>query len=203
MSDVWRPLGFFSRHLSSAEERYATYDKEMLACFAAVQHWRHLLDGVSFQLRCDHLPVVQSMMKKTEAANPRQARQLSALLECDSSMFRGRRTMWRTGCRAPLWRWCRLQRAKRLRGRSSWRPRRRVLRRRSWLTLLVSLSDRLLTVFWRTVRVGDGGLWCLGRCGNESWEQFTAFITQEDVLPGDWREEVTCGRPWREMWACS
>ena len=85
-NDVWVPLGFFSRHYSDPEENYATFDKELLACFASVLHFRHLLDGVRFQLRSDHKPVVQALIKRGEPLNQRQARQLAFLSEFDLEM---------------------------------------------------------------------------------------------------------------------
>ena len=51
------PLGFFSRHYSPAEERYSTFDRELLACYSSVHYFRHLLEGNKFQLRSDHRPV--------------------------------------------------------------------------------------------------------------------------------------------------
>ena len=36
----WQPLGFFSRKLSSTEQKYSTYDRELLATYAAIRHFR-------------------------------------------------------------------------------------------------------------------------------------------------------------------
>jgi hypothetical protein len=39
--DHWRPLGFFSRKLTDTESRYSTFDRELLAAQAAIEHFRH------------------------------------------------------------------------------------------------------------------------------------------------------------------
>jgi hypothetical protein len=44
----WRPLAFFSRKLSPPESKYSTFDRELLAVFAAVRHFRFVLEGRPF-----------------------------------------------------------------------------------------------------------------------------------------------------------
>ena len=50
----WAPLAFFSRKLSPAETRYSVFDRELLAAFSAVRHFRFLLEGRRFTLFSDH-----------------------------------------------------------------------------------------------------------------------------------------------------
>ncbi|XP_026465960.1 uncharacterized protein LOC113369433 [Ctenocephalides felis] len=40
---AWHPIGFFSRKLTATEQRYSTYDRELLAIFAALKVIRTLL----------------------------------------------------------------------------------------------------------------------------------------------------------------
>ena len=40
----WMPLAFFSRKLSSTELKYSTFDRELLAAFAAIRHFRFVLE---------------------------------------------------------------------------------------------------------------------------------------------------------------
>jgi cleavage and polyadenylation specificity factor subunit 1 len=40
----WRPLGFFSKKLSSAEMQYSAFDCELLAVYASIQHFQHMLE---------------------------------------------------------------------------------------------------------------------------------------------------------------
>jgi len=42
---AWQPLGFLSRKLDSTESKYSTFDRELLACFQSIRHFRFLLEG--------------------------------------------------------------------------------------------------------------------------------------------------------------
>jgi hypothetical protein len=78
---AWQPLGFFSRKLDSAESKYSTFDRELLACFQSIRHFRFLLEGRSFQLWTDHKPLVHAMHRVSPPWTPRQQRQLSFISE--------------------------------------------------------------------------------------------------------------------------
>jgi hypothetical protein len=45
--DVWRPLAFFSRKLSPGQQKYSAYDRELLAIYEAVRHFRHMLEALT------------------------------------------------------------------------------------------------------------------------------------------------------------
>ena len=76
-----RPLAFFSRKLTKAETRYSTFDRELLAVYLAVRHFRHFLEGVSFTIFTDHLPLVQAFTNQTDPCSNRQQHHLSAIAE--------------------------------------------------------------------------------------------------------------------------
>ena len=57
----WRPLAFFSRKLSPTEAKYSTFDRELLGTYAAVRHFRFLLEGRHFHILTDHKPMVAAM----------------------------------------------------------------------------------------------------------------------------------------------
>ena len=40
---VWRPLGYFFKMLTPAQRKYATFDRELLGAFLAVQHFGYFL----------------------------------------------------------------------------------------------------------------------------------------------------------------
>lgn len=71
-----QPLAFFSRALTATEQRYSTYDRELLAAYAAVRHFRQLLEARQFVIYTDHKPLVHAFDQKPEKATPRQFRHL-------------------------------------------------------------------------------------------------------------------------------
>ena len=47
---------FLSKKLDSAQVNYSAFDRELLAAFSAVQHFRFQVEGRPFQLWTDHAP---------------------------------------------------------------------------------------------------------------------------------------------------
>ena len=76
-----RPLSFFSRKLTEAERRLSTYDRELLAAYSAVCHFRGMIEGRTVTLFSDHKPLVAAFYKKGAIVSPRQERHLSFLAE--------------------------------------------------------------------------------------------------------------------------
>ncbi len=68
------PCAFFSRKLSRAESNYNIGNKELLSIKAALDEWRHWLEGAlhPFQVITDHKNL--EYIKDTNRLNPRQAR---------------------------------------------------------------------------------------------------------------------------------
>jgi hypothetical protein len=60
-----RELAFYSKKLSGAGTTYSTFDRELLAAFRAVRHFRFLLEGQQFRLLTDHKPLVTSLFRTT------------------------------------------------------------------------------------------------------------------------------------------
>lgn len=75
-NDLSQPLGFFSRKLTTAEQNYSTYDRELLAIFSAVRYFRHILQGQHFVIYTDHKPLTFAFTKTSSTESPRQMRQL-------------------------------------------------------------------------------------------------------------------------------
>ena len=76
---LWRPIAFFFRKLSPAETKYAAFDRELLAVFCAIKHFRHFLEGRPFTAYTDHKPLTNAIDSATERS-PRQTR------HCPSSL---------------------------------------------------------------------------------------------------------------------
>ena len=50
LNGMWQPLSFFSKKLNPAETRYSAFDRELLAVYATIKHFRHNLEGRFFSL---------------------------------------------------------------------------------------------------------------------------------------------------------
>ena len=77
----WEPLAFFSKKLSTSQQKWPPYDRELNAAHKAVRHFRHMVEGRPFTIYTDHQSLVPSMAKKTEAQTARQQNQLSEISE--------------------------------------------------------------------------------------------------------------------------
>ena len=75
----WQPLAFFSRHLRPPECKYSAFDRELLALYLAVRHFRHYLEGRSFVAYTDHKPLTFAMAKINDPWSPRQQRHLTSI----------------------------------------------------------------------------------------------------------------------------
>ena len=76
-----QPLAFFSKPLRSNELKYSAFDRELLAIYLALRHFKYYLEGVEFKVKTDHRPLLTALTKKSEAFSSRQQRQLSAISE--------------------------------------------------------------------------------------------------------------------------
>jgi hypothetical protein len=77
----WRPIDFYSRKLIQAEYNYDTHDQELLAIVKSLEHWRHYLEGIHFEVLSDHQNLKWFMETKT--LNHRQVRSYLALTKYD------------------------------------------------------------------------------------------------------------------------
>ena len=81
INNVWQPLSFFSKKLTSAETRYSVFDRELLAVYATTRHFRLNLEGRYFFVNTDHKPLTFVMSSVTERPSLRQTRQLAFIAE--------------------------------------------------------------------------------------------------------------------------
>jgi hypothetical protein len=85
-SGDWRPLSFFSKKLDSAQLKYSAFDRELLAAYLSVRHFRYMLDGRKFHILSDHKPLTQALHRVSDPCTPRVQRQLSYLAELTSDI---------------------------------------------------------------------------------------------------------------------
>lgn len=81
LDDKWTPVAFFSRKLRDAETRYSAFDRELLAVYLAIRHFRHFVEGRQFQVFTDHKPLTYALSSSSDKWTPRQERQLSYISE--------------------------------------------------------------------------------------------------------------------------
>jgi cleavage and polyadenylation specificity factor subunit 1 len=81
-----RPLGFFSIKLDSAQQKYSTFDRELLACYLSVRHFRWMLEGQSFFISTDHKPLTFALHRSSDAWSARQQRHLAYIAEYTSDI---------------------------------------------------------------------------------------------------------------------
>lgn len=80
----WYPLGYFSKKLTETQKNYSTYDRELLAIFLAVEHFRNLFEGRQLIIFTDHKPITFAFSKLCKTNNkesPRRIRQLLYISE--------------------------------------------------------------------------------------------------------------------------
>ena len=78
---VWQPLSIFSKKLAPAETRYSAFDRELLAVFATIRHFRHNLEGSEFFVNTDHKLLTYVMNSTTERSSLRQTWHLAFIAE--------------------------------------------------------------------------------------------------------------------------
>lgn len=79
INNEMQPLGFYSKRLTDTQRRYSTYDRELLAAYQSVKHFRHMLEARNFVLLTDHKPLTYAFKQKQDKASPRQARHLDLI----------------------------------------------------------------------------------------------------------------------------
>ncbi|KMQ86423.1 gag-pol polyprotein [Lasius niger] len=72
----WQPLAFLSKKLNHAQTKYSPYDRELLAIYTAIKHFRHMVEGRQFTIYTDHKPIIYAFNQDPLRSSPRQARHL-------------------------------------------------------------------------------------------------------------------------------
>ena len=65
IDNVWQPLSFFSKKLAPAETRHSGFDRELLAVYATIRHFRHNLEGREFFVNTDHINLCYEFHDRT------------------------------------------------------------------------------------------------------------------------------------------
>ena len=78
---IWQPLAFFSKQLRLPERKYSAFDRELLALYLGIRHFRYFLEGREFIVFTDHKPLTFCMAKASNPWSSRQQRHLAYISE--------------------------------------------------------------------------------------------------------------------------
>ena len=75
--------GIFSKTLDAAQRKYSTFNRELLAVFLSLKHFKHtrILQGRDLNIVTDHQPLVKAFRSTNDNFTPRQTRHLSYIAE--------------------------------------------------------------------------------------------------------------------------
>ena len=82
----WQTLAFFSYNFSRAQSCYAAFDRELLAAYLAVRHFRYFVEARKFSLYTDHLPLCHALHCRSRHSSPRQLRHLEFIAQFTSDI---------------------------------------------------------------------------------------------------------------------
>ena len=82
----WQPLAYFSKGLKPAETRYSAFDRELLAIYLSVKHFRYFVKGRQFAVLTDHKPLTYALSSKPDRYSPRQSRHLDFISQFTSDI---------------------------------------------------------------------------------------------------------------------
>ena len=77
------PIAFFSKGLDAAQQKYSTYDRELIAIFLAIRHFSYFLEGRKFAVLTDHRPLTSALTTNSQTLSPRVTRQLAFISQFD------------------------------------------------------------------------------------------------------------------------
>ena len=86
IDNYWRPIAYFSKKLKPSETRYSTFDRELLAIYLAIKHFRHFVEGREFHILTDHKPLTYALSSRPDRHSPRQIRHLDFIAQFTSDI---------------------------------------------------------------------------------------------------------------------
>ena len=83
----WCPIAYFSCQLQSAEKKYSTFDRELLAVYLAIKHFCHFVEGCEFVVFTDHKPLTFSFSSNSDRYRPCQIRHLEYIFQFTTNIL--------------------------------------------------------------------------------------------------------------------
>ena len=72
--------------MTSTEKCYITFDRELLAVYLVMKHFRHFLEGREFHVFTDHKPLTFALNTRSDHHSPCQARQQDYISQLTSNI---------------------------------------------------------------------------------------------------------------------
>lgn len=72
----WKPLGFYSKKFNEAQQKYSTFDRELLSIYMAVKYFRRMCEGQDLIIYTDHKPLTGALTANSKNETPRRTRYL-------------------------------------------------------------------------------------------------------------------------------
>lgn len=82
----WQPLAFFSKKMTRQQTQYSAYDRELLAIYESVKHFRYMVEGRHFVVYTDHKPITFAFQQKDRKCSPRQFNYLDFISQFTSDL---------------------------------------------------------------------------------------------------------------------
>ena len=77
VQNEWMLIAFFSRHLHPPKRKYSTFNREVLAVYLAILHFRYFLEACDLVICTDHKPLTFTFAKEADPSSAHQQRHLA------------------------------------------------------------------------------------------------------------------------------
>ena len=84
---LWCPISYFLQKLRPAERRYSTFDRELLAIYLTICHFRHFVEGHKFHVLTDHKPLTFALSSQSRNLSPQRERHLEFIAQFTSDIW--------------------------------------------------------------------------------------------------------------------
>ena len=72
--------------MKPSERRYSTFDRELLAVYLSIKHFRYFLEGRIFHVITDHKPLTFAFNASPDRHSPRQCRHLDFISQFTTNL---------------------------------------------------------------------------------------------------------------------
>ena len=86
ITNMWCPLAYFSWKRTSAQQKYSTFDCELLSIYLSLKHFHYFVEGHKFYIVTDHKPLTFAFKSRSSTHLPRQACQLDYISQFTSGI---------------------------------------------------------------------------------------------------------------------